>query len=504
MARSALLSFSGENEGDDSSAGLTAGNDTHPVSEVTSSPSPSVSFSSDKENRSSVAASRNRAEKGKGRAVMSQTSTTPTLSSRRENGASGKRRRLADRDASPQTATADQDHHEGEAVDLTYYDPDQDMTERRAIRKGLRELNRDLNDSRSQYMDPHSTGLIDTVNKANEFFQGVKQTSDATIDSRLLVSTADLSYKKTTQLMLGNSAQGIDIDEFVSKCITFMRKGHAAPGHDATENPRRASQSQRVRRQRRNSDLSSDEGGDEGDALNWAHLGRKACFPHNSRPAVPSFLLGPLSLQKRVRAQNTTRRAHQRRINPAELVRPEELQAADIEKQENSNLTVLCTRIRKALVEAQEDGQKELAAEATTMEERLGRDLEDAELQGLFDKHGIYDDGGVGFFRFVTHPRSFGQTVENLFYVSFLIRDGSVGIAEDQHGLPTLHPSAPRTAAEIKEAGITKHQAVFSLDYKTWLDIIDAFGVKVPMIPDRSEADEASRADAVGARGWYG
>ena len=83
----------------------------------------------------------------------------------------------------------------------------------------------DSSDSRAEYMTPGSTGLMDTLNKANEIFANVKQTSDATLDSRLLVSAADLSYKKTTSMKLGDTSQSIDLDEFVSKCITFMRRG---------------------------------------------------------------------------------------------------------------------------------------------------------------------------------------------------------------------------------------------------------------------------------------
>ena len=57
------------------------------------------------------------------------------------------------------------------------------------------------------------------------------------------------------------------------------------------------------------------------------------------------------------------------------------------------------------------------------------------------DKYGMSDDGGVQFFRFVVNPKSFGQTVENLFYTSFLIRDGSVAISKDSNMLPTLRKS---------------------------------------------------------------
>lgn len=387
-------------------------------------------------------------------------------------------------------------------------------------------------------MQPNSTGLADTITRANEIYENVKQTSDAVLDSRLLVTTSDLTAKKTAQLALGDASQGVDVEDFISKCMAFMRRGDS----DAEANLPGSGNSRR-RRQRDDSDgeISGGEGsGDEGDALNWQWLGRKACFPSNVRPAVPGFLLGPLSVQKRARKQ-TQRRERLQKRDPKDAVRPEVLQAQHLDKRENSNLTTLCKNIRDLLVKSQAEGEEKTMAEAGAAEER--GELTEALSQALMDKYGMADDGGVQFFRFVVNPKSFGQTVENLFYTSFLIRDGTVAIDKDSHMLPTLRMSSPphpplfslhnhihpsisihlkqtyrfvssslipvsenidattsRSATEIKEHGIHKHQAVFHLDFPTWRDLVDAFEIKECMIPHR-QSDEGAQ---VSAAGWYG
>ena len=45
-----------------------------------------------------------------------------------------------------------------------------------------------------------------------------------------------------------------------------------------------------------------------------------------------------------------------------------------------------------------------------------------------------------------------------------------------------------------------KHQAIFSIDYGTWQDLIKAYNITESMIPHR---DEENAAPTMGARGWY-
>ncbi|KAJ5908154.1 nuclear protein Qri2/Nse4 [Penicillium taxi] len=396
-----------------------------------------------------------------------------------EMSQSSKRRRFTDRTSNihSQSSSSQQQRRQSNR----YYDPDQDEGERREIRKGLRDLTRDLNDSRSEFMRSGNKGIYETVEKANKLFAHVKQTADATIDSRLLVNAADLSHKKTAQLTLGSSAAGIDVDEFVSKCISFMRHG---PGGSM---PSGGSRRNRMGRLTQRDNDSGDE--DDGDAMNWEWLGRTACFPHNARPPVSGWLLGPLSVQKRVR--QVVQRRQNENFSNVERNQPKDLAQEDL-GQETANLTTMCSNVNQLLANHMADAQDKvdtiLSAENPT-EDRVQEVMADCK---------IADDGGTPLFQFCINPKSFGQTIENLFYVSFLVRDGIVGVATDSRNLPTLHSSDPYAPSEAQKRGVEKHQAVFSLDFDTWEKLIEEFKITESIIPHREEEDAQTGLK------WYG
>ena len=105
------------------------------------SPSPAASFSSDKENQQAQAdATRQNMDKTKDMPPPH----IPTSSPVNYNGLrSGKKRKLGERDVPNASQTA----HERELDDVgdrRFYDPDQSMDERRAVRKDFRDLSREL------------------------------------------------------------------------------------------------------------------------------------------------------------------------------------------------------------------------------------------------------------------------------------------------------------------------------------------------------------------------
>ncbi|KAJ4194130.1 hypothetical protein NW767_003728 [Fusarium falciforme] len=367
------------------------------------------------------------------------------------------------------------------------YDPDQPLEERRKVQQGFRDLLREVTENTEEYLQSDSRGLRDAILRADELSKKVRQTTEATIDSRLLVSTTDLSYRKTLRLTQGSLSQGLDVDEFVSKCITYMRQGRGITDDNA---PELSSTQRQRRRPTRGDEDGDDDVGDDGDMMNWPHLGRFASLPYIRRPALPGFLLGPLSVEKK--ARKITKRSAPFRPNNLTETRPEVLNVEDLAKREN-DLTAICGKILHQLQNIQADIQQ-------TVMDLIDDDMDEDEKTRIMHNHGLRSTGGIDLMRFVVNPKSFGQTIENMFYVSFLIRDGRVEIDFDEFGLPALAP-VDREAEEEEPTrhGAAKHQAILSMDMETWRDIIDTFGLQEPMIAHRKEATNTGP----GARGWY-
>jgi hypothetical protein len=263
------------------------------------------------------------------------------------------------------------------------------------------------------------------LRKNDSTFGKVRQTADATVDSRFLVTATDMANMKLQKSLHGSGGAGVDLDQFVSKCIYFMKSGGYRHGEE--DAPTIA--------------VAEDEEDDTGVGLDWALFGRQACFPSNKRPPTSSFLLGPLSVQKKVRA--TQRRATQRRAPVGPATRPQEVREGDITQSENSNLTHLVKGIRSKL-----EAHLEAAADAAGKEidelitEYGEESITEEDEAAAFARHRVArtpdDEAAVHLFDFAINPFDFGQTVENLFYISFLVREGNAQIVKDKDGLPLL------------------------------------------------------------------
>ncbi|XP_026725620.1 EP300-interacting inhibitor of differentiation 3 [Trichoplusia ni] len=87
----------------------------------------------------------------------------------------------------------------------------------------------------------------------------------------------------------------------------------------------------------------------------------------------------------------------------------------------------------------------------------------------------------LSYFHTVLDPSSFGRTVENIYHVSFLVRDGSIAVELDHvHGLPFITPVS-KSQQEARDIADEK-QFIVSIDMKRWQDLITAFSIDKPMM----------------------
>ncbi|THH07017.1 hypothetical protein EW145_g3674 [Phellinidium pouzarii] len=191
---------------------------------------------------------------------------------------------------------------------------------------------------------------------------------------------------------------------------------------------------------------NDEEDGDIDDEhpLNWDSVGRRALAKSRRIPAM-DFMLGPLSVEPKKR--NFAKRNRLEKSNEVEK-RPQELGEEDIEKSEN-----------------------ETTKNVLALEKFLAK-----------------QDGPTNLFRIIINPTSFGQSVENLFYLSFLIRDGKVTleITEDNEE-PVIWLCEAPTDNDYSE-GVRKKQMVMELDMETWKKAIEVFDIKESAIPTRKAA----------------
>ncbi|KXN85343.1 Non-structural maintenance of chromosome element 4 [Leucoagaricus sp. SymC.cos] len=224
-----------------------------------------------------------------------------------------------------------------------------------------------------------------------------------------------------------------DVDEFVIKLRNFMNGGL---------------QSEKMSKE---DDDDQSEYNLESSKLDWDRIGRLALAKSRRTPAL-TFMLGPLSVEQKVR--NVQHRQRQKKED-VQATKPLDVNKNDVEHSENE----------------------------TTKNVQIIR-------------HVLETVGKVNFFRFVINPNDFAQSVENIFHLSFLIRDGRVAW-EVEDSEPFIFPCDPSTDEDYAN-GLTKQQLVMEFDEELWLDAIKTFNITTSMIPQRPKAKGPS------GNKWYG
>ena len=108
------------------------------------------------------------------------------------------------------------------------------------------------------------------------------------------------------------------------------------------------------------------------------------------------------------------------------------------------------------------------------------------------------ENSAICFFEFVINPDSFSQTVENIFYCSFLVRDGHAVVTLDGNKLPVIKPCEVEEGP--KKQKLQTNQLALSITQPQWRECIDTFQITSPMIPTRHTAKATSSKGSKGKK----
>ncbi|QEL62808.1 hypothetical protein CJJ09_004989 [Candidozyma auris] len=93
----------------------------------------------------------------------------------------------------------------------------------------------------------------------------------------------------------------------------------------------------------------------------------------------------------------------------------------------------------------------------------------------------------LNFFVFFLNPLSFAQSVENLFYISFLVRDGKIRLDSDEEGTPYVEVLDEGDTVD-DGASISHHIANF--DHTIWRQLVAQYNITEPFIPHRDVPED--------------
>ncbi|KAI8925050.1 Nse4 C-terminal-domain-containing protein [Entophlyctis helioformis] len=333
------------------------------------------------------------------------------------------------------------------------YDDDDDpeglqsLEERRQLRAQYRSIITETEEQRQHMMSgDQSVDLTAQLKQVNDLFIRVKTTQDAALDSKALLHLAELSAQKIQRLKLDGGS--FDLDDFVSKLADKLsgRAPRAAQPRQYGDDAQDADAEQDAEL-----DAEQDAGGKRR-KMDWTLL-EPSVIRLSARAPVSGFMYGAIAAEPKQRER--VKRTHKLVKDVAKLRKPEELNESDIVQQEHETSTSV-QNIYASLVEVEP----------------------------------------VSLFAFFVNPQSFSQSVENLFHLSFLVRDGRVSVV-DKEGDLMLTTDEPPTE-EDAQRGIVNVQQILHLDMDMWEDIIKAYQITDPIIATRQSVAQANDGR------WYG
>ncbi|XP_058207559.1 non-structural maintenance of chromosomes element 4 homolog A-like [Rhododendron vialii] len=184
---------------------------------------------------------------------------------------------------------------------------------------------------------------------------------------------------------------------------------------------------------------------DGNNSVLWNDIGLAVSHVFRRTPGCTT-MLGPMNTEPKQRKAIVQRK----RVRPTEKARPEEL-------------------------------------EDTGTEERTDTDKNMATMFHILKKNRRARLENV-----VLNRNSFAQTVENLFALSFLVKDGRAEITVNEKGWHTVSPRNAPAADDVTSGEVSYSHFVFRFDFRDWKLMLDSVEVGEELMPHRNPEDITS------------
>ncbi|KAL9237800.1 hypothetical protein vseg_012304 [Gypsophila vaccaria] len=227
--------------------------------------------------------------------------------------------------------------------------------------------------------------------------------------------------------------QVADAEALLDITSSFMKSVKAQRNEGATPSDLISCLLRDFRRSNRAASSSVDGAGN---LINWKDVGLAVSHIFKKGPGC-STMLGPMNAELKIR-KTSVRKKH---VKPTEMAHPEELNNA--------------------------------------AEEKTDTDKNMFTMFGLLRKH-----RKVRLEHLVLNRTSFAQTVENLFALSFLVKDGRAQITANGNGHFVCPKNAPDSKA-VESGQVSYSHFVFRYDYKDWKVMLDAIPEGEELMPHR-------------------
>lgn len=319
---------------------------------------------------------------------------------------------------------------------------------------------------------------LEEVETLFENVQGLSKNKNAMLaqDSKAMLNISELLSLSVSNVKLDESGRLVKLDDILNGAKRFMLQeyfeqsglsesnivdvetndGSGTPTDDTTrddetgaastenENTWKVTDNSEEYKQRRNHSrfLSQFERFDGFHQFNWFKMG----ILYENLSAIPlttDHMLGPLDLERKSRKQAISRRrGMMASLSTAERVTKDDLNASQGES--TPSYVKKCYKILK---------------------NKSGTDQ-------------------INLFKFIIDPKSYAKSVENLFYTSFLIKEGRLVLEEDNEGYPAIRlkenlptDSRERELEKQRRNDTTQNHIIFQMDIPTWRKLINKFNI---------------------------